>query len=120
MTTLEEALTAIRGRERAATLGPWNMNGRGSASAFNVYGADNLPVATSLRNPTHGGPENAEFIAHARTDVPLLLAAVDAVLNAHECPSSWTTLVNGARVLDPVDHECPVDIITAALAGGAK
>lgn len=32
-----------------------------------------------------GRTNNAEFIAHARSDVPVLVAAVEAVLELHKC-----------------------------------
>ena len=35
--------------------------------------------------------------------------AWDRLVGAHECPTSWTTLVNGSMHLDPVDHDCPLD-----------
>ena len=35
--------------------------------------------------------------------------AWDALVADHECPTSWTTLVNGSMHLDPVDHDCPRD-----------
>ena len=37
--------------------------------------------------------------------------AWDRLVGAHECPTSWTTLVNGSMHLDPVDHDCPLDHI---------
>lgn len=71
-------LDAIRARVDAATEGPWEATPNGRilsltwpcddvAGWFGNKGA----VVETLRNP------DAEFIAHARTDVPLLLAALD-------------------------------------------
>ena len=37
--------------------------------------------------------------------------AWDALVADHECPSSWTTLVNGSMHLDYVDHDCPHDYL---------
>jgi len=37
--------------------------------------------------------------------------AWDRLVGAHECPTSWTTLVNGSMHLDPVDHDCPRDYL---------
>lgn len=82
MTLFREALEAMRRRADAATKGPWHVEASGQdrdrlhiidAVVRDPYG-DN---ALSLGNDA----ATAEFIAHARTDVPRLLAAVQGVLN---------------------------------------
>ena len=62
-------LEAIRQRVEAATPGPWELIGGGEF----VTGADVLVA------PDDGGvtADNAIFIAHAREDVPALLAEVE-------------------------------------------
>lgn len=76
-------LDAIRARAEAATPGPWTMrDGWGPTT-------DGLMHFTRIANGDHDsvlsadGPDiagsraNAEFIAHARHDIPALLAEVD-------------------------------------------
>jgi hypothetical protein len=67
-------LEAIRARERAATRGPWripdgDLNGRiWAIGPIAGYDYDALEVSD----------EDAEFVGHARTDIPLLLAVATA------------------------------------------
>lgn len=75
-----ERLAAIRGRADAATPGPWEhvqpefrdhtsqsvKGAAGQVVAFAGYGLASMPPW-----------RNAEFIAHARSDIPDLLAMVD-------------------------------------------
>lgn len=62
------ALDDIRARVEAATPGPWKLTDE--AHAYYLGSAGYAQV----------GWLDALFIAHARTDIPALLAAVDAVL----------------------------------------
>ena len=90
-------LDQIEARANAATEGPWapwrdqdgapHMNGLlmvGNADAvipegeFWVEDVDINPVAHTYL------PEDREFIAHARTDVPDMAAALRAVLEVHQ------------------------------------
>ncbi|GAA2237574.1 hypothetical protein GCM10010401_07200 [Rarobacter faecitabidus] len=73
-------LDEIRAREQAATGGPWAFHADSGAplDADAVDAADGTEVCSYLL------PANAEFIAHAREDIPRLLAAVDAVLELHK------------------------------------
>ena len=92
-----ETLARIRKRADAATPGPWapwrdqdgapHMNGLlmvGNAAAVIpegeswVEGVDVNPIAHTYT------PEDREFIAHARTDVPALLDALEKVLELHQ------------------------------------
>lgn len=73
MTELDE----IRARAAAATVGPW-IGGNGyvhTVPEFDLHRFDIMPetVARGMEDV------DAEFIAHAREDIPRLLAAVDAV-----------------------------------------
>ena len=72
----EERLHAIRSRVNAATSGPWGCYGDGAHEVFDAGEYDDgdpgelvAPVVTKLND--------AVFIAHARTDMPALLAEVD-------------------------------------------
>lgn len=83
MVDLEE----IRKRVEKATAGPWESQAH--AYGCNIYEThkDRAPRAklgygTGPAIPRHGDQAeceaNADFIAHARTDIPALLAALDA------------------------------------------
>jgi hypothetical protein len=81
MTT--EELQACRDRAEAATPGPWEMSRRddvmGGFDYFVEAGPLCVAVAAEDARPTRGmgAKRDAAFIAHARTDVPRLLATVD-------------------------------------------
>lgn len=99
-----EELQAIRERAEAATEGPWQLvldvhPVKGDADFIWSAGAEH-PVAYSSQN----NPDDDLFIAHARTDIPALLAEVERlrdvdaiydVLEAHraigfaKCLCSW-------------------------------
>ena len=68
-------LDEIEARANAATEGPWELLGGGEY----VSGPDILVA------PDDGGvtSADAEFIAHARQDVPAFVAALRAVLELH-------------------------------------
>ncbi len=91
MTDLNETLAAIRERAEAATDGPWVALGNDIAAEVKTCTcAGNIPgygheQYCGLDGPliTGAAPANAEFIAQARTDVPRLLATVEAVLKLH-------------------------------------
>ena len=88
MPSSELDLAAIEAREKAATPGPWSADPTGSVCAdvdlrSDARGETILPqvgpmeVAECYRSESPGERgNNAEFIAHARTDVPSLLAKV--------------------------------------------
>lgn len=79
-----EELDAIRARAEGATEGPWEGDGFQDYDVYNnrriidlsIYPISNQfrPVASSINNES-----DAVFIAHARTDIPKLLAALHAI-----------------------------------------
>ena len=71
-----EELQAIRTRVEATTPGPW-VEGDDVETAGEIYAGD--PRVPILHGPPFEGPreEDLQFIAHARTDVPALLAEVE-------------------------------------------
>ena len=96
--TIETRLAEIRARVGAATEGPWApwydqdgaphmggllMVGDGDGVIPEgetwIEGVDINPVAHTYT------PEDREFIAASRTDLPALLAAVEAVMALHKC-----------------------------------
>ena len=74
------ALDEIRARTDGTTIGPWEIQGHEI-----VRESDGLPFFQSrwIADIDPDQRENAEFIAHARTDIPKLLAALDTVLEVH-------------------------------------
>lgn len=72
----QERLDAIREREAKATAGPWDVEGSaycGPLDTLTVYPVED-GGALAYVQPSW---EDAEFIAHAREDVPALLAEVE-------------------------------------------
>lgn len=92
--TATDRLAAIRDRQHAATDGPWFVVHEPEREEGNYTIPDVIFVASEdhpdgfevCRVSTDHDDDpvdvlaDAEFIAHAREDVPLLLAALDAVL----------------------------------------
>lgn len=76
MTDPREALARIRAQADAATEGPWELLGDGE-----YVSGPGILVA-----PDDGGvtSADAEFIAAARTTVPALLDALEAMLEIHQ------------------------------------
>lgn len=71
-------LNAIRARERAATRGPWRTDCGHVISDHN--GPDNeYALDADVFGSNHDA--DAEFIAHAREDVPALVARIEAALS---------------------------------------
>ena len=90
-------LEAIKAREKAATEGPWRhspsyappLKGDGSdvlwgysISGSNEHGGSILPMLGSVHNFPDHMEANAEFIAHARQDIPALIAEVERLTAA--------------------------------------
>ena len=66
----------IRARLEAATPGEWHVRKYPALGAIGVYRRHALLANT--QSVELDGEANAEFIAHSREDIPLLLAALDA------------------------------------------
>lgn len=104
-------LNEIEARANAATEGPWDLIGGGEYVT---------PVGIMVA-PDDGGVNgaDAEFIAHARTDVPALVAALRAVLELHprvvvlhadpEFGRMEDDAICGACIVnhEPADWPCP-------------
>lgn len=76
---LTVALQAIRTRLKKATPGPWHVHGR----IFQIYSGTripgkNYPELNYMDVPSIRPKEDADFIAHAPTDIAHLLALVEA------------------------------------------
>ncbi|OZE77191.1 hypothetical protein CH305_18310 [Rhodococcus sp. 15-649-2-2] len=83
-------LAAIAARADAATVGPWEV-----ATSRDVYSAVIAPAGGATVGMDFESDANAEFIAHAREDVPALLA----VLRERD-----NTIARVRDVLDDYDH----------------
>ena len=68
-------LDPIKAREAAATPGPWKVVDPGYRVA--VDDGTGFLVANTFMAPSSRDLPDARFIAHARTDVPALLAEVE-------------------------------------------
>ena len=114
------SLDAIKARAEAATEGPWRVI------------SDYIPGVIEVEGPTarndyvaelSADKADLEFIAHARTDIPALVAALEAVLELHqrnrydECIECLSTDEYGEAT--NVDYPCPtVTAIHQALGEG--
>uniref|UniRef100_UPI003F495274 hypothetical protein n=1 Tax=Arthrobacter silvisoli TaxID=2291022 RepID=UPI003F495274 len=80
MTAPDEFLAPIRERLAAATEGPWVAEYSGEQGNCVIpHDAQSTREAVAITRLYHQQAD-AEFIAHAREDVPRLLAALDGVL----------------------------------------
>lgn len=77
-----EELKAIEARCEAATPGPWRVKSWGGTnqespepSEWTIDGPDGYRITAEDVYPGHG--EDVYFIAHARTDIPRLLATIE-------------------------------------------
>ena len=79
-------LNEIEARTNAATEGPWEAKSETPTMAGAVWNLRITGKPGIRMNVTEWqhGMENAEFIAHARTDVPDMAAALRAVLEIHQ------------------------------------
>lgn len=75
-------LEAIRARVTAATRGPWHAEYFGKRGYPQRIGTDDATVVAETFDGGGGPAANAEFIAHARQDIPALLAEVQRLRDA--------------------------------------
>lgn len=92
-------VAAIQQRAEQATPGPWKAEDIGAGTVACGVVAESGRV---IIEHDFVAPNNAEFIAHARTDVPALLAHL-ALLEAQQTAQTWqpieTALKDGTSVL---------------------
>ena len=74
----DDELAEIEARAEAASSGPWERGGKWAETS--VYAGDGVMVAGQWDYEEGGISEEADavFIAHARTDIPALLAHIRA------------------------------------------
>ena len=132
MTDPRETLARIRAQADAATEGPWEAEYSGEQGNCVLppeYQSTREAVAVTRLLSAQA---DAEFIAHARTDVPALLDALEKVLRLHprvvvlhadpEFGRMEDDAICGACIVnhEPADWPCPtVEAITTALNGDA-
>ena len=129
--TAADRLDEIEARADAATTAPWShcLDELRNRTAVHRIGSSevNTDVAFTYRNRDGRGPgmQDAEFIAHARTDVPRLVAALRAVLDLHQpfpgCGDGRCDECEpvGCGTCD-TDVTCPTVSAVAAALGGAS
>ena len=115
MSDPRETLARIRARADAATAGPWETDGNGEVSQHwsrpepweTVVGTGVTCMSYCYGGSAKGveSVEDAEFIAAARTIVPALVDALEAVLKLHrDGGESQGYLDNGHYGV--IDHCC--------------
>lgn len=98
-------IDAIEARADAATPGPWDV-------AMDCVTAPTCGEILRITGWPEVGDVDAEFIAHAREDVPDLLAYVrdlEAKLRRWRCILETTTLLS-CRYHDHALDECPIEL----------
>ena len=121
MTSLD--LAAIRQRVEKATEGPWNTGFDYEKNDPTVLTPGHLEHTIDY-TLTEGGLEHgkadAEFIAHAREDIPALLAEIDrlnaTIQRVRELSHEWSVSIPCGEVID-LDIEI-VQPLVRALEGG--
>ena len=107
---IETRLAEIQAREEAATEGPWTAEYSGEqGNCVLPPGSQSTREAVAVTRLL-SAQADAEFIAASRTDLPALLATVEAVRELHQ-PELYC---NNAGHTNP-DVECPecVEFCTA-------
>lgn len=125
--SISDRLDEIQARADAATEGPWKIETHYGMSQSRrrqiVVPGWMTPIAVLGQENPYGDPD-AEFIAHARTDVPALVAALRAVLDLHKPEKfmDFEDTCSGCDIgtMDPPTWPCPtVRAVTAALGEGS-
>ena len=106
----EERIAEIRGREKAATQGPWVVQDKGAIPL--IYGPDGERVAKVIDHQ-----EDVAFIAHAREDIPTLLDEGERLRaelkKADDRTKFWiyfSALLAGGRPSGEAGRGCPVSL----------
>ncbi|PJT46185.1 hypothetical protein CWI85_34560 [Streptomyces albidoflavus] len=101
-----EYLAAITARAEAATAGPWCTDGA-EIYQGDEYAWDAFWVGETCRaDEADGGTVDAAFVAHARTDVPALLAEVERLrAELADRPTRAEVLRQAAPEMDAIAHE---------------
>lgn len=110
ITIITEFLAEQKRLAEAATPGPWRLGSFGHGPNAIVRDAEGLATVQDVWvcDADAGAPENAAFIAAARTSVPRMIAALEAVMGVFPgaddpCPPRTCThvdceVINAIRV----------------------
>lgn len=115
--SLNKYLAEVRKRADAATPGPWSLDPECSedyAYCDDVVGSAVLSIE-GLRGFSGGRSQqlsNLAFAAHARTDIPLLLAIIEEQAKALATLGEVAGIV--ARRLDSIEYELEASVYTVA------
>ncbi len=142
------SLLGIHRREKAATPGPWTLETEQGDAEYSVnppypyaiHGPVNEPYAdakpgttgheyrTTITDMTQLRMEDAEFIVHARVDVPRLLACAEALLDlvvlkdgprdaeyAHLKPKAWEAAREAVEALLPKTEPFTPEEVSASI-----
>lgn len=117
MTDERPNLTAIRARADAASPGPWHADhDEFGCTVMGDFGWE-APGTFEYGVDSEQGKADAEFVAHARTDVPDLLAEVETWRGIADSLAERLRLHAGdATLYCTVGDGCPVCADRAALA----
>ena len=98
-------LDEIEARTTAATEGPWTWATHSTADGdeWAVFSPADWALATNR----DGWGYDAEFIAHARHDVPALVAALRAVLELHDELDGHCWYCRDINDDSPIPYPCP-------------
>lgn len=119
---LDKRLADMRERSEAATPGPWGTYAAYGSRGVEVADTEDM-VFIQDGGITYAAHEaDAQFIAHARTDLDDLRGAVEDVLALHQpvvvTEALWRPAGTICSSCDPEDYPCPtVAAITARLGG---
>lgn len=110
----DEEAQAIAARVEAATPGPWHITPAGEI----VSVVARRMVADALMSGYALGPdaENADFIAHAREDIPTLLAERTALLEIVQAVADGRVIFGHVVTMDGIDAPNYVHWMTQARA----
>ena len=106
----------------AATPGPWVWSEPDPEWTGDYYGVwerdEDMPPVAATHAPGEYGKADAEWIAHARTALPAVVAALQAVIELHQPRSAVTRSASGHLVDTPgpctaCDRDWPCPTITA-------
>ena len=108
-------LPAIRARAEAATPGPWSLQESNQGGAILLRGLENdNRLRRHPQSHLQVVPEaDAVFVAHAREDVPALLAEVERLSRNLELASAECCDLSAYRQLVREEHPAEVAALTA-------
>ena len=116
--TIESRLAETRAREEAATEGPWTAEYSGEqGNCVLPPGSQSTREAVAVTRLL-SAQADAEFIAASRTDLPALLAAVEAVMELHAADEDGdcAECIRRAQGRGDQSYPCPtITTLTAAL-----